>query len=125
MSNLGLAEGIIIGAARSASARARGEPGKVFDWDKAARRIREEQAFEASAGLSGDWNYTGGCIWSEGKPDTDSYTYLGSAWATPELDLDGNVEDCYITEAEATKRGWDAHTKWPESALAILRDVSE
>lgn len=121
MPNLGFSEGMLIGPARAKAAQARGEPGKVFDWDKAARRIREEQAFAAAAGLATDWNYTGGTIFENGKPTTEHYTYLASAWATPELDIDGNVEDCWITEAEAKAKGWDASTKWPESALAILR----
>ena len=32
----------------------------VFDWNKAAQIIKERGATNASAGLSGDWEYTGG-----------------------------------------------------------------
>lgn len=95
----------------------RGKSLMVFDWDKAARIIRERNAKEASAGLSGDWEYTGGAILTDGKPNMDEYTYLASTWATPELEVDGDIIDCYIME---DKTEWDSSTKWPETALAIL-----
>lgn len=97
----------------------RGKPMMVFDWDKAARRIKEEGATEASAGLSGDWEYTGGSILEGGKPDLESYTYLASTWATPELEINGSREDCYRIESEVPE--WGSSTKWPESALALLK----
>ena len=96
----------------------RGRPLMVFDWDKAARLIRERGAKEASAGLSGDWEWTGGEILVDGKPHHEAYTYLASTWATPELDIDGDRVDCFRMETEVP--GWGSSTKWPESALAIL-----
>jgi hypothetical protein len=96
----------------------RGNEPMVFDWDKAARRIKESGADNASAGLSGDWEWTGGSILENGKPDNDSYTYLSSTWATPELSIDNVREDCYKMKSETD--GWDAGTKWPDSALKIL-----
>jgi len=100
----------------------RGNERRVFDWDKAAKLLKESGVEEASAGLSQDWGYTGGRILSDGKPDTESYTYLASTWATPELDIDGDVIDCFIMENEAKKRwkGDLAHLKWPESAVKIF-----
>ncbi len=91
----------------------------VFDWDKAARLIKERQPQEASAGLSQDWEWTGGAIYKDGAPVTDSYTYLQSTWATPELDMDGDVVDCFCMKPDCI---WNENTKWPESALAILKD---
>ena len=89
------------------SAFARGQAAKnnelkVFDWDRAAQRIRETSAVSASAGLAGDWDWTGGTIYASGEPSSE-YTYLASTWATPELELtlpDGDVvtEDCYRME---------------------------
>ena len=72
----------------------RGKPAKVFDWDRAARRIKETGATHAAAGLSGDWEWTGGDILRDGKPipEDDTYVYLASTWATPELQIDGHVE---------------------------------
>ena len=35
----------------------------VFDWERAAQRIKETGAKEASAGLHSDWEYTGGAMW--------------------------------------------------------------
>ena len=96
----------------------RGRTEMVFDWDKAAQLIREKRPQSASAGLAGDWEYTGGTIYEDGKPYMDSYTYLASTWATPELEMDEEVVPCYRMENETPD--WDAHTKWPESALAIL-----
>lgn len=111
----------------SMSAFARGEasrnkPIRVFDWDKAARLIRERQPNRAEAGLSQDWEYTGGTIYENGKPlsQDETYTYLASTWAIPELDLDGEIVQCYIMQKDSPE--WDAHTFWPESALAILEE---
>ncbi len=115
----GFVDGMIVGMARAKAAIARGDVGRVFDWDKAARRIIEEQAFVASSGLQSDWPSTGGEIWRNGKPvpQEDTYTYLASLWATPELDIDGNVEACFIG---ADQTEWDSGTYWPASALAII-----
>lgn len=99
----------------------RDKPVMVFDWDKAARLIKERGAREASAGLRDDWEWTGGTIYADGKPDTDSYTYLASTWAVPELDIDGEVLDCYVMKDE--RPDFDSDTKWPKSALDILSGI--
>ena len=96
----------------------RGKEMMVFDWEKAARLIRERKPKCASAGLRSDWEYTGGKIYEDGKPVMDDYTYLASTWAVPEIDIDGEVIDCYRMENEVP--GWSAKTKWPKSALDIL-----
>lgn len=95
----------------------RGKPCKVFDWEKAARLIKERNPKKASAGLSEDWEYTAGTIYRDGEPVYDSYTYLASTWATPELEMDGETFDCYRMEDEGE---WGASTKWPDEALRIL-----
>lgn len=90
----------------------------VFDWNKAARLIKEQKPKIASAGLSGDWDWTGGTIYEDGKMVNDSYTYLASTWATPELEMDDVAIDCYLMRSDTD--GWDSGTKWPESAKEIL-----
>lgn len=104
--------------ARGAAARGR-EP-MVFDWDKAAELIRERGVSCASAGLESDWEWTGGGIWRDGAPvpQEDTYTYLASTWATPELDLDGEVVSCYRMASEVPD--WGSGTYWPASARAIV-----
>jgi len=99
----------------------RGKEMKVFDWEKAARIIKERQPQEASAGLSGDWEWTGGTIYRDGKivDREETYTYLASTWAAPELDVDGDVIDCYKMSSETP--GWDAGTYWPPEAVEILQ----
>ena len=97
----------------------RGKELMVFDWDRAAMRIAEERPKSAWAGLSGDWGWTGGEIYRDGKPIKSESTFLASTWAMPELEIDGNVEPCYRMESEAP--GWNSDTKWPESALKILK----
>lgn len=94
----------------------------VFDWDKAAKIIKECDATEAAAGLEGDWGYTGGPIFANGKPvpAEETYVYLASTWATPQLEVAGDVIDCYKMQSETPE--WDAGTYWPESALKILND---
>lgn len=98
----------------------RGNEMKVFDWDKAAKLIKEHKPDYASAGLDEDWEWTGGEIYSNSKPVTDEYTYLASTWATPAICIDGDFIDCYKMEHEVPD--WDAETKWPESALKILNE---
>ncbi|TVY09828.1 hypothetical protein [Paenibacillus cremeus] len=96
----------------------RGKELKVFDWNKAATLIKEKNVKFAAAGLSGDWEYTGGTIFIDGKPDYDDYTYLASTWAAPELKIDGEYIDCYLMQSETDN--WDSETKWPQSAIDIL-----
>lgn len=95
----------------------RGNASMVFDWDKAAGIIRERKAEVAHAGLRGDWEYTGGIIWRDGAivPDDDTYTYLASNWANPELEVDGEIIECWLYTDK-----WDSGTYWPESARQIL-----
>lgn len=93
----------------------------VFDWDKAAQLIKDTKSQEAAAGLQGDWGCTGGGILSGGKPvpKEDTYTYLASIWATPELQL-GNGEKVPCFKMQPETPDWGASTYWPESALKIL-----
>ena len=94
----------------------------VFDWIKAAQIIKERNAETASAGLAGDWEWTGGDILREGKPvpQEDTYTFLASTWATPQLEVDGDLLSCYRMQSETP--GWGSETYWPEEALAILNN---
>lgn len=92
----------------------------VFDWVEAAQRIKAAGATEASAGLSGDWDWTGGDILRDGKPipREETYTYLASTWATPELDIGNGPEPCFKLQDKTP--GWDSGTYWPPEALAIM-----
>ena len=102
------------------SLTAKGKEQMVFDWDKAAQLIRERKPQSASAGLAGDWEYTGGIIYEDGKPvpKESTYVYLSSNWATPELEIDGVTIPCFKMQNVAPDL--DAHTYWPESAITIL-----
>jgi len=93
-----------------------GNRARVFDWNKAAELIRDNKPKLARAGLESDWEWTGGDIWEDGKP-SDDYTFLASNWATPELEMDGEICECWKYCDEC---GWNSETKWPESALKIL-----
>lgn len=95
----------------------------IFDWHKAAQLIKERKPKIASAGLASDWEYTGGEIYTEDAgplSKENSYTYLSSNWATPELDLDGEIIPCFVTE-DNNPENWNSGTFWPESALKILK----
>jgi hypothetical protein len=98
----------------------KGNESKVFDWIKAANLIKEKNPDSVGAGLSQDWEWTGGNIWNDGKPvhPDDTYTYLASIWAIPEIDIDGEIIDCYKMQSETPD--WSAETYWPKEALAIL-----
>lgn len=106
--------------ANNLAAQERGAEDRVFDWHKAATLIKERKPTMASAGLQGDWEWTGGPIFEDGKPvpRDKTYTYLMSSWAIPELDLDGEVQECWCRPSEHPE--WGAETYWPESALALL-----
>ncbi len=110
----------MIAMARGRAALAAGARSRVFDWKKAAALIMERKATTAGAGLKSDWEYTGGTIWSDGKPvpQEETYTYLSSNWATPELEIDGEIIDCWIYEDDSP--GWDSGTYWPQEALDII-----
>ena len=102
----------------------KGNRARVFDWDRAAKIIREEKPEEAAAGLGQDWELTGGDIYRDGKiiHQDDTYTYLASTWAIPELELDGRIIECWrwIDETE-----WNESTYWPQSAIDILSGEAE
>jgi hypothetical protein len=100
----------------------RGEPPMVFDWVKAVRLIVASGYQDASAGLSGDWEWTGGAIFEDGAPvpKDRTYTFLASNWATPEIEIGGVVESCYVMKDDSP--GWDSGTYWPPEALAILSE---
>lgn len=103
----------------SLAAQARNAKQMVFDWNKAAQLIKERQPKSAGAGLRSDWEYTGATIYQDGQPTLDAGPYLSSNWAVPELDLDGDVVECFIF-ADDNPNGWHSGTVWPESALEIL-----
>lgn len=98
------------------------KPQKVFDWDKAAHIIRESGTTYASAGLSEDWEWTGGPIYNEEGiiPRENTRVYLSSNWAIPELEIEGDLIECWIYENDSP--GWDENTYWPESARKILEE---
>lgn len=97
----------------------RGRELMVFDWDEAARMIKATGCKEAYAGLRGDWEYTGGKIFHDGEPYGMDYTYLASTWAVPELVIDGNTFECFRMQSQTPN--WGSNTKWPESAMQILK----
>lgn len=121
-SNLTFAEGFL--GTQAQEAKVKGAIHKAFDWDKAAKLIKEK--FEthkdliAEAGLEGDWSYTGGEIFEDGKPTNDNYTYLQSNWAIPTLILTYNGEseeiECWVEANERFKED----TKWDDISLNIL-----
>ena len=98
-----------------------GQEPKVFDWDKAAAMIANEQIKTAAAGLLEDWGYTAVDIIVNGELQLDDefdFGFLASTWATPTIAIDGVHTPCWRLQSETP--GWGATTRWPESARAIL-----
>jgi hypothetical protein len=93
----------------------------VFDWIKAAKLIVENRNCIIKAGLAGDWDYTGGIIWENGEP-ASNYVYLASTWATPEIEIAGYRQDCFIYQTESPNAEWDAHTYYPIEARRIIAE---
>ena len=115
-----LAEEFLVTKAREA----KGAIFMAFDWDKAAKVIKEKfetnKDLVAEAGLEGDWKYTGGEIFKNGKPTNKNFTYLQSNWAVPTLILSYGGEseeiECWT---EANER-FTEETKWDDISLNIL-----
>lgn len=101
----------------------RGKELMVFDWDKAARLIKERKPDYADAFLELDREWTGGCIYLNNEPFYDEYTYLASIWAIPTIDIDGEEIPCYKMQSEVPD--WGEDTKWPKSALEILENKDQ
>ena len=122
-SNLTFAEGFL--GIQAQEAKRQGKSMMTFDWDKAAEiiknRFKEHKDLVAEAGLEGDWDYTGGEIFNDGKPTNENYTFLSSNWATPTLILswDGIEQEeiqCFTNESER----FQSNSKWDNEALKIL-----
>lgn len=91
---------------------------RVFDWEKAARILKDSKVKQAEAGLIEDWCETVGTILKDGKPVTESNAFLASRWATPVLAIGDTLIDCYRMEGDAP--GWGAETLWPKEARDIF-----
>jgi len=102
----------------------RGKQVKAFDWVRAAEIIKaklaEDSGIKVEAGLCGDWEYTGGPIFSNGVPDMEGYTYLASGWATPAMIITSSNGDEIEIPCFETEGRYDSDSKWPEEALQIL-----
>lgn len=103
--------------------RNRSKEEMVFDWEEAARRIVSSKTLHASAGLRGDWDWTGGVIFEYGRVFRERRTYLSSTWAVPELEINGKRTPCFKIKSAAPD--WDATTFWPKSALLILKQATK
>ncbi len=106
----------------------RGKPLMVFDWDQAAKYIIEYRPKSVSAGLRDDWEYTGGDIFVDGciLKRSETYVYLASTWAVPEIDFGLGKMPCFIMKDEAVVRWGDvdmASLYWPQSAIEILASI--
>ena len=102
---------------RNKEALKKGAPHKVFDWDKALEVILEHKVKNAQAGLSEDWEWTGGTILLDGAIPENSYTFLKSSWATPTIRISNDNGywkeiPCYLL---ATCTKYDEKTYWPDS----------
>jgi hypothetical protein len=109
---------------KAQAAQAAGRQARVFDWDQAARLLRERQATEADAGLDEDWFYTRATILRSGQPvETDYTPYLSSLWATPVLRIGNEHIPCWCYADDTP--GWDQATYWPDSARAIFTGLDK
>ena len=99
------------------------QPLRVFDWDKPAQLIYDRRPTRARAGLSEDWEWTGDTIYEDGKISKAALTHLESTWAIPELEVDGEIQDCWVWKKDHPE--WNAKTYWPDSARKILNGAEK
>jgi hypothetical protein len=93
---------------------------KILDWHKIAEYIKQYKPHTVHAGLSEDWRYTCALVWYRGIVETSSYNYyFASDWATPQIRVDYECIDCFITEDD-NPAGFNAETWWPQVARDIL-----
>tara|TARA_R110002167_G_scaffold331706_1_gene538359 strand:- start:9786 stop:10175 length:390 start_codon:yes stop_codon:yes gene_type:complete len=122
-SNLTFEEGF--DGTQATEAAKQGKPMMAFDWNRAAEAIKyhfgDHKDLVAEAGLQGDWAYTGGVIFKEGKPTDENYTYLASNWAVPTLILswDGKEQEEIKIFAENSDK-YNSGSKWDDESLGIL-----
>jgi len=112
--DLGFAEGVLVGRLKAKSLPKEKQRTKVFDWSKAEKILAEHGWPYAEAGLAEDWPYTSGVIVRDKKKvNENDNMYLASFWATPCLKIseDEDLIECWIYQ-EDTK--WGAGTVWPD-----------
>lgn len=117
-SSLGFAEGMIVGPMRGRDSKSF----KAFDWESAAKLIKERGAKEVSIGLMEDWDCTSVTILECGQVIKPEYSehHLLSNWATPMMVIDEEEVECYYDNLgleEARK----SQELWPKVALEILQ----
>lgn len=99
----------------------RNEERKVFDWNEAARILRETGAMNAWAGLHSDWEFTSAQILENGKIKY-KIPYGASTWDIPVLRTEFGIYPCFLMESETD---WCECTIWPESAISIYRGFDD
>jgi hypothetical protein len=103
-------------------------PLKVFDWDKAAKIIADNNPTMALAALAESGELTETLIVKDGIPLFNNHEHLGllfTMWQTPSIaygNADGGmqVEDCWKLAEDTI--GYKPNEVWPESARKILTD---
>lgn len=106
-------------------------PGRVFDWHRAARILRDRIIVErdhtmARAGLRRDWYTTCAYVIKNSQPGEEpDYSFClasyGTEADTPMLRLGRRWIQCWISDTPGDNPAqWHAHTWWPESARAIF-----
>ena len=68
---------------------------RYFDWEKAEQICIQNPDKSIRAGLLEDWGCTGGPIFYKGEWVTHTWAYVTSAWATPVIEVDGEVSECW------------------------------
>lgn len=90
----------------------------VFDWDEAARRIKESGCVTACAGLRGHQE-TFRPIFRNGRPVVSGLD-ISSPWAVPVIEINGVVTPCYKWHEGDYHPMYVKPQWWPAAALDIL-----
>lgn len=89
--------------------------GKMLDFDKAIKLVKENEGKEIYIGLAEDWLYTSGKVKANGRIgydwDHEGPVCLASRWATPVIEIDDEVIECW-KEDDGTVDSFNSEETW-------------
>jgi hypothetical protein len=103
-----------------------GRPMRGVDWLKCAKIIKERKPDIVVAGLKEDWGSTCCVVYEGGEiVDTMRTGCLESTWATPVIEVDGEIIECSVNLCDRSRKDWSGkeYGYWPDFAVEVLKGI--